>query len=331
MQKTILPLFTALTITASGMGIGISQALTEHTADLRPIGGIGKGEQVLKEDTEAILYEHQGKGCLTHFWFGGNFEGVEDTRIRYYIDSETTPSIDMALYLGHGIGFRDNDAPWATKHVGKIGKNNGIFNNYRIPFGKSIRVTAQRPLGAKGNPMSWWIIRGVENGRVTLGGMELPETARLKLHRLENHTAEPMEEFNLCDVKGHGAVYQVTIAAQALSNGGMSYLEGCMRAYTGGGKEPIMLSSGLEDYFLGTYYFDTGKFHADISGLTHLDKKNRCFSAYRFHDDDPLFFSEGIRLTCRNGETEHGTAKGPVAYAAPPKTNYTTYAWVYGW
>ncbi len=329
MQKTMLHTITAIMITASSMGI--SQALSESTADLQPIGGIGKGEQVLKGDTEAVLYEHQGKGCLTHFWFGGNFEGVEDTRIRYYIDGEPTPSIDMALYLGHGIGFRDTDAPWATKHVGKIGKHNGIFNNYRIPFGKSIRVTAQRSSGAKDTPMSWWIIRGVENGRITLGGAELPETARLKLHRLENHTAEPMEEFNLCDVKGHGAVYQVTIAAQGPTNGGMSFLEGCMRAYTNGAKEPIMLSSGLEDYFLGTYYFDTGKFHADISGLTHLDKKNLCFSAYRFHDDDPLFFSEGIRLTCRNGETEHGTAKGPVAYTAPPRTNYTTYAWVYGW
>ena len=27
-----------------------------------------------------------------------------------------------------------------TKHVGKIGKQNGIYNNYKIPFGKSIRV-----------------------------------------------------------------------------------------------------------------------------------------------------------------------------------------------
>lgn len=69
-------------------------------------------------------------------------------------------------------------------------------------------------------------------------------------------------------------------------------------------------------------------FHADISGLTHQDKKNPRFSAYRFHDDDPLFFSEEIRLTCRNGETEHGTAQGPVAYASPPKTNDTTFAWV---
>lgn len=47
----------------------------------------------------------------------------------------------MGLYMGHGIGFNDNHAPWATKYIGKIGKRNGIYNNYRIPFGKSVRVT----------------------------------------------------------------------------------------------------------------------------------------------------------------------------------------------
>ena len=93
-----------------------------------------------------------------------------------------------------------------------------------------------------------------------------------------------------------------------------------------------MLSSGLEDYFLGTYYFDTGRFYADISGLTHFDKQASRFSAYRFHDEDPLFFTNGLRLTCRNGETEHGTAKGsPVGGKQPPKTQYTTYTWVYQW
>lgn len=295
------------------------------------IGNIGKNQSVLKADEEAVLFEHSGKGCLTHFWFGGNFNGVENTRIRYYVDGEKTPSVDMDLYLGHGIGFNDNQAPWATRYVGKIGKRNGIFNNYRIPFGKSIRVTAQRSADAAENPVIWWIIRGVENGRVTLGGEKLPETARLKLYRQENHTAEPLEEFNLCDVTGRGAVYQVTIAAQGLSGDHMSFLEACMRAYTDGGKRLVMLSSGLEDYFLGTYYFDTGKFYADISGLTHFDKKTLSFSAYRFHDEDPLFFNDGLRLTCRNGETEHGTAQGPVAYKPPPKTRFTTYTWVYQW
>jgi hypothetical protein len=298
------------------------------TASLNPIGTMGKGERVLKGDKEVVLFEHQGKGCLSHFWFGGNFEGAENTRIRYYVDGEKVPSIDMELYLGHGIGFGDNQAPWATKHIGKIGKRNGIYNNYRIPFGKSIRVTAQRAPGAEENKPIWWIIRGIENGRVSLGGVELPEDARLKLMRLENYEAGSLEEFDLCKTAGKGALYQVTIAAQGKS---LTYLEACMRAYLGSNQVPLMLSSGLEDYFLGTYYFDTGKFHADIAGLTHFDRKSKSFSAYRFHDNDPVFFTDGLRLTCRCGETEHGDTDGKKGYLNPLKTRYTTYTWVYQW
>jgi len=294
----------------------------------RSIGTMGKGERILEEGTEAVLFEHMGKGCLTHFWFGGNFKGVEDTRIRYYVDGETIPSIDMGLFLRHGIGFNEQQAPWATKYIGKIGKRNGIFNNYRISFSSRIRVTAQRAAGAEPNPQIWWIIRGLENGRVSLGGIELPPAAKLSLACLENFEAEPLEEFNLCKVDGQGALFQVTIAAQGES---LTYLEACMRAYMGGEQKPLMLSSGLEDYFLGTYYFDTGKYYADIAGLTHFCKESNRFSAYRFHDEDPVLFQNGLRLTCRCGETEHGTAVEKEGYLKPARTSYSTYTWFYHW
>lgn len=303
-------------------------AFAGDVAALQPIGTMGKGQRVLGGGKEAVLYEHQGKGCLSHFWFGGAFKGAENTHIRYYVDGEETPSIDMQLYMGHGIGFGDNHAPWATKYVGKIGKQNGIYNNYRIPFGKSIRVTAQRDKDAEENPQIWWIIRGIENGRVNLGGVELPENARLKLIRLENHDAAPLDEFDLCKLSGKGALFQVAIAAKGSS---LTYLESCIRAYLSEKKEPLMLSSGLEDYFLGTYYFDTGKFYADIAGLTHFDKKENSFSAYRFHDVDPVIFQDGLRLTCRCGETEHGLAEEKKGYLNPTQTRYTTYTWVYQW
>ena len=82
----------------------------------------------------------------------------------------------------------------------------------------------------------------------------------------------------------------MAIAGKALGAKRMSFLEACIRAYLSDADQPIMISSGLEDYFLGTYYFDTGRFHSDTAGLTHLDKENMSFSAYRFHDDDPIFY-----------------------------------------
>jgi Protein of unknown function (DUF2961) len=320
-----------ITVLTTICGFSIEAIHADETVGLNPIGSIGKQQCVLNSTAETVLFEHTGKGCLNHFWFGGQSKGVENTRIRYFIDGEAEPSIDMNLYMGHGVGFNDNHAPWANRHMGKIGKENGFFNNYQIPFGKSVRVTARRMDDSTKAEDIWWIIRGVENGRARLGGITLPESARLKLHRVENHTADKLAEFNLCDVGGGGAVFQIAIAAQGLAGREFTYLEACMRAYTGASEKPIMLSSGLEDYFLGTYYFNTGRYYNDTAGLTHLDEKNLSFSAYRIHDQDPLFFNKGMRLTCRNGETKHGTPTGPIAYKEPPCTRFTTYTWVYQW
>jgi hypothetical protein len=297
---------------------------------LKTFGTMGKQVRVLAGQKEAELFAHEGKGCLTHMWFGGSFKGFERTRIRVYVDHEREPAIDMELFLGHGIGFADGHAPWGTARIGKTGQPSGIYNTYRIPFGSSVRVTAQRAPDAEDDPMFWWIVRGTESLRVRIGGVCLPQTARLRLYKLQDHRAKPLEEFALCDVKGAGALYQVTMAAKALRQSGswkdLSYMEACVRAYESGATEPLFLSSGLEDYFLGTYYFNKGRYYTPIAGLTHLDKKDNSFSAYRFHEDDPVFFQNGLRLTCRCGETLDGQTLHD-----PPETQYTTYVWLYQW
>jgi hypothetical protein len=159
---------------------------------------------------------------------------------------------------------------------------------------------------------------------VTVGGVRLPPPARLRVYKREGYTAKPLEEFDLCDSRRPGALYLVTIAAR--SRGNFNFLEAQMRSYLDGSREPLMMSSGLEDYFLGTYYFNRGRYANPVAGLTHLDEKDWTFSAYRFHDDDPVFFQKGLRLTCRCGE-----AAGERPFGDPKETTYTTYAWVYEW
>jgi hypothetical protein len=315
------------------MGPTIYLAAEQPPSDLatfKTFSAIGKERDVLNGYQEAELLRHDGQGCLTHMWFGGDWPGYDQTRIRIYVDGETTPSIDMELGLGHGVGFGDAAAPWGAAKVGKTGHPSGLYNTYRIPFGKSIRVTAQRAKASPDGAPFWWIVRGTENLPVTIGGVRLPAQARLKLHKVESRSAPRLEEFPLCDVTGSGALYQVTIAAKTKQVTGdwkdFSFLEACMRAYINGAKEPMLLSSGLEDYFLGTYYFNRGLYANDVAGLTHLDKRDASFSAYRFHDDDPVFFQKGLRLTCRCGEELEGHV-----FHNPTETVFTTYAWLYEW
>lgn len=291
---------------------------------------IGKERPDLNGYGEAELLRRLGKGCLTHMWFGGDWPGYHETVLRVYVDGEESPSIAMELGLGHGVGFGEKTAPWGSEKMGKTGHPSGIYNTYPIPFGHGIRVTAQRAKESPDGAPFWWIIRGTENLPVTLGGVRLPETARLKLHKLENYLAKPYEEFALCDVSGAGALYQVTMAADGQRDSGdwkdISYLEAIMRAYFDGAATPTLLSSGLEDYFLGTYYFNRGRYANALAGLTHLDTKKNTFSAYRFHDADPIFFQKGLRLTCRCGEELNGEKMHDA-----PETRYTTYTWIYHW
>ncbi len=88
----------------------------------------------------------------------------------------------------------------------------------------------------------------------------------------------------------------------------------------------MFLSSGLEDYFLGTYYFNRGRYHTPVAGLTHIDEARHSFAAYRFHEEDPVFFRDRLRLTCRCGER-----LGDFTFHEPRETTFSTYAWVYQW
>lgn len=300
---------------------------------LQTFGTMGKELQVLKKEKEFELFDYEGRGCLTHMWFGGDLNGHEDMMIRVYVDGEEKASIEMELFLGHGIGFKDWHAPWGTEVMGNMGRTSGIYNTYKIPFSETVRITAQLAPGAdvsEREPTFWWIIRGTENLPVVFNGVRLPDNARLKLYKLEDYTAEPLEEFTMADIDGAGMLYQVAMEAKGLRDTDhwkdLSFMEACIRAYEKGKTEPMFVSSGLEDYFLGTYYFNTGRYINKLAGLTHFDKEKQEFSAYRLHEDDPVFFQNGLRLTNRCGEKI-----GDKIFHDPPPTRYTTYTWVYEW
>jgi hypothetical protein len=165
--------------------------------------------------------------------------------------------------------------------------------------------------------------RGIENVPLGIGGVRLPENARLRLYKVVNRETKPLEEFAMYDTPRSGMLYMVTIAGKSSA---FCFMESCVRAYMEGAKAPLLLSSGLEDYFLGTYDFNKGRYYTPVAGVTHLVPGAE-FSAYRFHEADPVFFANGLRLTLRDGEESHGQVFG----CSPKDTVFTTYIWVYEW
>ena len=57
-------------------------------SSLKTFGTMGKELQILKKEQETELFSYEGKGCLTHMWFGGDLNGHEDMSIRVYVDGD---------------------------------------------------------------------------------------------------------------------------------------------------------------------------------------------------------------------------------------------------
>ena len=128
--------------------------------------------------------------------------------------------------------------------------------------------------------------------------------------------------------------------SMAVASGNYNFMEGCYHLFAPAAAAwpGQLLSTGMEDYYDSAYYFDGGPFHAPVSGVTHLDVRAAEFSGYRFHEMDPIVFSDGVRVEWRNGDaTDPATGlkctleAGGEVVGAPTASNISSYAWYYTW
>lgn len=71
----------------------------------------------------AFVLPNGVNGAMTHFWSTAPYPVLEETIIRYYVDGETTPSIQYYPPQACGAGFNDQHNPWGTNWFGKGAKD----------------------------------------------------------------------------------------------------------------------------------------------------------------------------------------------------------------
>ena len=144
------------------------------------------------------------------------------------------------------------------------------------------------------------IVRGAMDVPLVIGDVTLPSKAKLQLQKFEG-SMQPLEVLDIVSVpKGkQGQVFMSALAVDNDGTGGLNFLEGCYHMY-----DPVdeaypgtLLATGTEDFFDSGWYFNAGEFRSPVSGFTHLvSTKNKTeWSAYRFHEMDPLRFADGVK------------------------------------
>ena len=270
---------------------------------------LGQGWKVspsvkIKPKTTFTLAEITGSGSIQHIWMTptGNWRY---SILRFYWDDEKEPSVETPVGDFFGMGW----GQYAQLSSLAVTVNPGsAFNCYwPMPFRKKCRITMEN----------------IADEEMTLYYQidyiltEVPSDAAYFHAQFRRTNPTPYKEnYTLTDgIKGKGHYVGTYIAWGVNSNGWWG--EGEIKFFMDGDdKFPTICGTGTEDYFCGSYNFDTRKKNAagvDVAGYTEfttpyaglhqvvrgdgLYNANQRFGMYRWHITDPIRFDKDLKVT----------------------------------
>ena len=248
------------------------------------------------------LADIEGPGCIQQIWLTP--APLDRTRwmiLRFYWDDETHPSVEVPL----GDFFACGWARYTQINSLAVCVNPGsAFNSYwQMPFRKKARVT----------------IENLDENQITIYYQinytltQVPEDAAY--FHAQFRREDPLKQaglYTILDgVEGRGHYVGTYMAWEVHSPGWWG--EGEIKFYLDGDKEfPTICGTGTEDYFCGSYNFDTrdaqGKqryteFTGPYAGMPQVirpdglyDSQQR-FGLYRWHITDPIRFEKDLKVT----------------------------------
>jgi len=255
---------------------------------------------VVPAKTTFTLADIDGSGCIHQIWMTptGNFRR---SILRFYWDNEQEPSIECPV----GDFFACGWGKYAQINSLAVCVNPGsAFNCYwPMPFRTHARVTMEN---LDDREMRLYYQINYEETSIPRN------TAYLHAQFRRESPLKQKGLYTLLDgVKGKGHYVGTYLAWEVHSPGWWG--EGEIKYYLDGDTEfPTIAGTGTEDYFCGSYNFDTkgpdGKnryttFSTPYSGLAQVlpaDKvyePGQRFGLYRWHITDPIRFQKDLKVT----------------------------------
>jgi Protein of unknown function (DUF2961) len=276
---------------------------------LRASGELGQGWKispsvVIKSKSTFTIAEIDSAGSIQHIWMTPTGTWRYSI-LRFYWDGETSPSVEVPVGDFFGMGW----GQYAHLNSLPVTVNPGsAFNCYwPMPFRKKCRITMEN-IDDKDMVLYY---------QVDYILTEVPTDAAYFHAQFRRINPLPYkQDVVLVDgIKGKGQYVGTYIAWGVHSNGWWG--EGEIKFFMDDDdKFPTICGTGTEDYFCGSYDFDTKKKNDAgvvetnytefstayaglpqvISGDGHYSVQQR-FGMYRWHIRDPIRFEKNLRVT----------------------------------
>jgi hypothetical protein len=249
------------------------------------------------------LPEVTGPGVLTQLWitFPGWFwqhwnpdapiaQSILKTLIlRIYWDGATAAAVEAPVgdFFGNGLC---EGANFTSRYFGM--SSGGFFCKFPMPFRTGFRIELENR-----DPT-------VDTDVFVNALYQVPETPPVDcgyFHaQFRTGTNPGSEPVTILEAAGRGHYVGCTLAMEGQARHYLSFLEAPEYITLDGDEASPRVGTGLEDYFLGGWYFREGTFTGELHGVPTKDALNSRVAMYRAHDADAIRFQKRIRFAFVN-------------------------------
>jgi hypothetical protein len=244
------------------------------------------------------LADINSSGAIQHIWLTVHPEWWRKLVLRFYWDSEETPSIEVPLgdFFCNGWGVRCN----VTSLAVAVNPAGGFNCYWEMPFRKGARITIENLTDEEARGFYYQITYTLTDVPEDVGYLHAQWRRSNPLPYKQVHTL-------LDGVQGQGH-YVGTYIAWGVNNNGW-WGEGEIKFYMDDDRDyATICGTGTEDYFGGAWNFEHpqgqyGIFSSPYSGLPQVIKPDglyhsqQRFGMYRWHIADPIRFQKALRVT----------------------------------
>jgi hypothetical protein len=276
-----------------------------------PARDLGQGWKLnpfvrIKPGQVFTLAEITGPGAIQHIWMTPTGKW-RFSILRIYWDDETDPSVECPVGDFFGMGWNQ----YSPLVSAPICVNPGsAFNSYwMMPFRKKCRITMENINDSE--PMTVYY-------QIDYTLTDVPSDAGYFHAQFRRQNPDITSDYTIVDgIKGKGQYVGVYLAVGVNNNGWWG--EGEIKFFMDGDTRfPTICGTGTEDYFCGSYDFDTRKdaqggdetayteFCTPYTGLPqvirgdgHYNVMQR-FGLYRWHIMDPIRFDSDLKITIQD-------------------------------
>ncbi len=277
---------------------------------------------LLKGGQEKEIFNAAGAGVISHIWFTISAQSplhLKELVLRAYWDGLQKPSVETPIGDFFGLNLGDYVIYESQYLACSPGQSLNCY--FAMPYRKGARMTVTnegtRDVGAFYSNIDYIETPSLPADAAYFHAHYRQAVPNAAQKLPESKNPDGATNYVYCETRGRGHLMGATLGVIQNAEGWMG--EGDDMIFVDDSSKPLIIGTGSEDYFLGSWNFggriNARAFSHHQYGAPLIQSPERVggrYCCYRFHGDNPVTFSKSLKHTMEHG---HANDRGDNFYS----------------